>query len=115
MSKTCKSCSAIIPSGRNYCDAHYHEALEKYNEAINKYNQKLEKFNQDTKTWDSLTSVQRAKKDAEAEIAALRIIITIFSQQLNLTSPYANVFKEIKNVKSQIRIHLFRSCSNLFF
>jgi len=75
----CSKCSALIPSGRTYCDAHYHEAIEKYNDKVNEYNAKLEKFNQDTKIWNSLTPAQRKKKDEEAEEQQLTMFIVIFS------------------------------------
>ena len=37
MSKTCKRCSAYIPNGRNFCDAHYEEAMFEYQRDLENY------------------------------------------------------------------------------
>lgn len=37
MSNSCVNCSAIIPQGRSYCDAHYEEAMFEYERDLENY------------------------------------------------------------------------------
>ena len=58
--RTCKRCSAIIPEGRNYCDAHYAEALDEYHEAYIQYERNLSH-------WQNMSSVERNRAHRRTE------------------------------------------------
>lgn len=57
---TCKECGANLPHGRNYCMAHYSEAMRIYKRKLNKYHQDLAE-------WNNLSHNEREKKNNVAE------------------------------------------------
>ncbi len=82
----CRNCSAIIPNGRNFCDAHYQEALQQYKEKeekhrdkLQKYEEALAKYHQDIDVWNNLTPAQRAEADKKAEESSVNLFKGIFS------------------------------------
>lgn len=59
MSK-CSRCQASIPSGRNYCTAHYMEALATYEAAMASYQQ-------DMNVWNSMSVEEQSAAHVRAE------------------------------------------------
>ena len=63
---TCKKCRAPIPMGRNYCDAHY-------NEAMMIYHQQLVQYEQDLEYWESLSDEEKLHYHREAEKFSVKL------------------------------------------
>lgn len=57
---TCSRCQANIPNGRNFCTAHYMEALAEYESALTTYNHNVA-------VWNSMSDAERAAANANAE------------------------------------------------
>lgn len=62
---TCRRCSQSIPTGRNFCSAHYQEALSDYNEQYDVYIYNLN-------IWNNLSDVDKIIANKNAESNALR-------------------------------------------
>lgn len=61
---TCKYCQASIPTGRNFCTAHYMQALGDYESAMVEYHNKVA-------IWNSLSAGDQAAVHANAEQSAV--------------------------------------------
>ncbi len=57
---TCSRCQATIPSGRNFCTAHYMEAMAEYESALANYNHNIA-------VWNSMSDAERSTAHASAE------------------------------------------------
>ena len=57
---TCRRCSIVLPEGRNYCDAHYREALDEYQEAYREYERNLSR-------WQRMSNSERNREHRRAE------------------------------------------------
>ncbi|MFY8103123.1 MAG: hypothetical protein ACOVK6_03415 [Ramlibacter sp.] len=57
---TCSRCQATIPSGRNFCTAHYMEAVAEYESALANYNHNIA-------VWNSMSDAERSAAHASAE------------------------------------------------
>lgn len=57
---TCKKCRTPVATGRNYCDAHYNEAMMIYHEQLLQYEQDLQ-------YWESLSDEEKSHYHREAE------------------------------------------------
>ncbi len=57
---TCRRCQANIPNGRNFCTAHYMEALAEYEGELANYQHNLA-------VWNSMSDAQRSAAHANAE------------------------------------------------
>ncbi len=65
MSNTCSRCSAMIPGGRTFCDAHYEEAMFEYQRDLNNYYVEYEDFQVRLQEFNNLSaSEQNAYHDA---------------------------------------------------
>lgn len=74
VSNTCSQCSAIIPSDRTFCDAHYEEAMFEYERDLNNYHIAYADYEMQLQHFYSLSaSEQNAYHDA-AEDEDLGII-----------------------------------------
>jgi len=62
---TCRRCSQSIPTGRNFCSAHYQEALSNYNEQYDIYIYNLN-------IWNNLSDVDKTIANINAESNSLR-------------------------------------------
>ncbi len=58
--KKCSRCQASIPDGRNYCTAHYMEAIAEYEAELANYQHNLA-------VWNSMSDAERAAAQASAE------------------------------------------------
>lgn len=57
---TCSRCRADIPNGRNFCTAHYMEAMAEYESALATYNHNVA-------VWNSMSDEERAAAHESAE------------------------------------------------
>jgi hypothetical protein len=64
MSNRCSRCQASIPSGRNYCTAHYMEVLADYETALAAYHQ-------DMAIWNSMSPAAQAAAHVNAEDSSI--------------------------------------------
>ena len=63
--KTCSRCQVSIPTGRNYCNAHYMEAMAQYEADLVNYQRNLA-------LWDSMSDDQKAAAHVSAEQSSVR-------------------------------------------
>ena len=64
MSNRCSRCQASIPSGRNYCTAHYMEVLANYENALATYHQNMA-------IWNSMSPAEQAAAHVNAEDSSI--------------------------------------------
>ena len=74
MSNTCSRCSAIIPSGRTFCDAHYEEAMFEYERDLNNYHVEYENFQSRLQEFNNLSVSEQNEYHDVAEDENLGII-----------------------------------------
>ncbi len=67
MSKTCSRCSAYIPNGRNFCDAHYEEAMFEYERALENYHIEYQNYLIRDQEFQSLSVAEKNKLHDMAE------------------------------------------------
>ena len=74
VSNTCSRCSAIIPSGRTFCDAHYEEAMFEYERDLNNYHVEYENFQIRLQEFNNLSVSEQNEYHDAAEDENLGII-----------------------------------------
>ena len=62
----CRRCQASIPSGRNFCTAHYMEALATYESAMASYQQ-------DMNVWNSMSTEEQEAAHVRAEESSVGV------------------------------------------
>jgi predicted nucleic acid-binding Zn ribbon protein len=76
-SNTCVRCSAIIPSGRNYCAPHYQEALLEYEEAREIYEISYQNYLAEVEEWNEMSVEERNVYHKHAESESLSTISVV--------------------------------------
>ncbi len=74
MSNTCSQCSAYIPNGRNFCDAHYEEAMFEYERALENYEVEYHNYLIRAQEFESLSVAEKNKLHDIAESETLGLI-----------------------------------------
>jgi len=73
-SKTCRKCSAVIPSGRNYCTPHYQQALQEYEEALAQYEADYQQYLINVENWNNMSVEEQNLHHDAAEDSTLSSI-----------------------------------------
>jgi hypothetical protein len=72
--RKCRRCNTIIASGRDYCDAHYLEALQNYNEDMERYERNMDSWNSkssNVKDYLNRAAEDETRRDISGNIGCL--------------------------------------------
>ena len=96
-SNTCVRCSAIIPSGRNYCAPHYQEALLEYEEARENYEISYQNYLAEVEEWNEMSVEERNvyHKHAESESLSTISVVAGLSGNHRSDNRHSSSFEEV--------------------